>query len=149
MNRKKLRMLIILVLVIVGVVLISGCVYREIGAVKTETQIQIIENITSKEAYALIQKNKENPHFVIFDVRIAKEFANEHIENAVNLDYYSEIFKDKIGNLDKNKMYLIYCKSGNCSGNALNIMKELDFMKVYNILGGINEWKEEGLPTTK
>lgn len=149
MNRKKLRMLIILVLVIVGVVLISGCVYREIGAVKTETQIQIIENITSKEAYALIQKNKENPHFVIFDVRIAKEFASEHIENAVNLDYYSEIFKDKIGNLDKNKMYLIYCKSGNYSGNALNIMKELDFMKVYNILGGINEWKEEGLPTTK
>jgi len=51
--------------------------------------------------------------------------------------------------LNKNKIYLIYCRSGRRSENALNMMKELDFREVYNMLGGINSWKAEGLPTTK
>ena len=50
-------------------------------------------SITQKEAYTLILKNKDNPRFVILDVRTPGEFASGRIENAVNLDYYSETFK--------------------------------------------------------
>jgi len=38
--------------------------------------------------------NKEN--FVIIDVRTPEEYANGHIENAINLDYYSKTFKDDL-----------------------------------------------------
>ncbi len=114
-----------------------------------ETPTQITESITPQEAFALIQENQDNPDFVIIDVRTPEEFAEEHIENAINLDYYSKTFRDELNKLDKNKKYLIYCRSGNRSGKALDIMAELNFREVYNILDGIIAWKAEGLPTTK
>jgi len=137
MSLKNLMMWLLSVSLIIGVALAGGCV-----------QAQIIEDITPQEAFTLIQNNQDNPDFVIIDVRTPQEFAEEHIENAINMDYYSETFRDELNNLDKNKTYLVYCRSGKRSGNALDIMKELNFREAYNI-GGIIEWKAAGLPTTK
>ena len=82
-------------------------------------------------------------------MRTPEEFGEGHIENATNIDFYSETFRDELDNLDKNKTYLIYCRSGGRSGKALDIMAELNFKEVYNILGGINQWKSEEFPTVK
>jgi len=149
MNPKNLIISVFLGALIIGVLLMSTCIQTETNTAKSETQIQIIENITPEEAYILIQENKDNPNFVILDVRTPEEFLGEYIENAVNLDYYSDTFRNDLDKLDKNKTYLIYCRSGRRSENALNIMKELDFREVYNMLGGIIKWKSEGLLTTK
>ncbi len=149
MNMKKLGMLALLGSLILSFVLINGCIHHEDNTTKPETETQIIEDLTAKEAYALIQEHKDNPNFVILDVRTPEEFLAEHIEDAVNLDYHSNTFKNELDKLDKNKTYLIYCRSGHRSGNALNIMKGLDFRETYNILGGIIKWKAEGFPTTK
>jgi len=46
--------------------------------------------------------------------------------------------------LDKNKTYLIYCRTGHRSGIAKSIFKQLGFREVENMVGGINRWKEEG-----
>ena len=143
MAKKSLRNLTMLVLsvsLVIGAVLASGCVGKE-------TPTQTIGNITPQEAFALIQENQDNPNFVIIDVRTPEEFANEHLKNAINLDYRCETFEDELNKLDKNKTYLIYCRSGRRSGNALDIMAELNFREVYNMLDGINGWKAEGLPT--
>lgn len=145
-NKKSLSRLLLAPLVI-GLLLASLCLHLETGTASSKTQI--IENITPKEAYTLILKNKDNPDFVILDVRTPREFANGHIENALNLDYYSETFKDDLNSLEKNKTYLIYCRSGRRSGKALDMMKELNFSRAYNMLGGITQWKTEGLSTTK
>ena len=147
-NKKSVLRLLLAPLVI-GLLLTSVCLHLETGTASPETQTQIIKNITPKEAYTLILKNKDNPGFVILDVRTPGEFANGRIENAVNLDYYSQTFKNDLNKLDKDKTYLIYCRTGSRSGKALDIMKELKFGKVYNMLGGITQWKTEGLPTTK
>lgn len=149
MNLKKLMILVFLVALISGVVLTGVYIKTKINTVKSETQTQIIENITPEETYILIQGNEDNLNFVILDVRTPEEFLGEHIENGVNLDYYSDTFRNDLDKLDKNKTYLIYCRSGSRSENALNIMKELDFREVYNMSGGIIKWKSEGLPTTK
>ena len=144
-NKKSLSRLLLAPLVI-GLLLASLCLHLA-GTASSKTQI--IENITPKEAYTLILTNKDNPDFVILDVRTPGEFANGHIKNALNLDYYSETFKDDLNSLDKNKTYLIYCRSGRRSGKVLDMMKELNFSGVYNMLGGITQWKTEGLSTTK
>jgi rhodanese-related sulfurtransferase len=149
MNPKNLMISVFLGALIIGVLLTSACIQTETNTTKSETQIQIIENITPEGAYILIKENKDNPNFAILDVRTPEEFLGEYIENAVNLDYYSDTFRNDLDKLDKNKTYLIYCRSGRRSENALNIMKELDFREVYNMLGGIIKWKSEGLPTTK
>jgi len=138
---------LLLVLLVAGIVLTGGC--AEIATPEQETPTQIIENVTPQEAFTLIQNNQNNPDFVIVDVRTPEEFAEEHIENAINVDFRSEAFRDELNKLDKNKTYLIYCRSGARSGKALNIMEELNFREVYNISGGIIEWKAEGLPITK
>ena len=144
MSLKNLMMLVLSVSLVIGVALMGGCAPSEV-----ETPTQIIENITPQEASTLIQNNQNNPDFVIIDVRTSEELADGHIENAINIDYYSETFRDELNNLDKSKTYLIYCRSGNRSAKALNRMAELNFREVYNILEGIVRWKAEGLPTTK
>ena len=147
MNKKNLGMLVLLGVLLIGAVLINGCIPED--TVPVEEPKAQIENISPGAAYGLIQENKNNPDFVILDVRTSGEFASGHIENAINLDYYSATFRDDLDKLDKDKTYVIYCHSGGRSGNALKIMEELGFMKVYNILGGISAWKAEGLPITK
>ena len=147
MGLKNLIVLTLSVSLIVGVTLIAGCVRDETATLETSTQV--IEDITPPEAFTLIQNNQNNTDFVIIDVRTRQELADGHIENVINIDFYSETFRDELNNLDKNKKYLIYCRSGNRSGSALDIMAELNFEEVYNILGGILSWEAEGLPTVK
>jgi len=140
MRLKDFMVLALSVLLVIGVTLTGGCVLDETAT---------IEDITPQEAFTLIQNNQNNPDFVIIDVRTPAEFAEEHIENATNINFYSETFRDTFNTLDKDKTYLIYCQVGGRSGSALDIMAELNFKEAYNILGGINLWKTEGLPTVK
>ena len=80
---------------------------------------------------------------------MAAKFDTEHIEGAVNLDFYSESFRDDLDTLDTEKTYLIYCRTDRRTGESLSIMRELGFVEVYNMDGGINSWKAEGFPTVK
>ena len=52
-------------------------------------------------------------------------------------------FIEKLNNLDKSKNYYVYCRSGNRSGQAAQLMGQLGFDEVYNLLGGMNEWDGE------
>ncbi len=140
MGLKNFIVLTLSVSLIIGVTLIAGCVRDETATIK---------DITPQEASTLIQNNQNNPDFVIIDVRTREELSGGHIENATNIDFYSETFRDMLNNLDKNKTYLIYCRSGARSGSTLDIMDELNFEEVYNILGGIIAWTAEGLPIIK
>ncbi len=147
MSLKNFTVLALSVSLVIGVTLTGGCVRDETATPETPTQI--IEDITPQEAFTLIQNNQNNPDFVIIDVRTPEEFVAEYIENATNIDFYSEAFQDTLNTLDKNKTYLIYCRSGARSGSTLDIMDELNFEEVYNILGGMLQWKLEELPTVK
>jgi len=113
-----------------------------------QTQKKIIKNITSEQGYELIIKNTENPNFAILDVRTAQEFEKGHIKSAINIDYLSETFKDKLSELDKKNTYVIHCRSGGRSTKALKLFDELGFEEVYN-MGGIAQWEQSGYPTVK
>ena len=137
---KNLMVLVFSVSLLIGVTLLVGCVRDEATT---------INDITPQEAFSLMQDNMNNPDFVIIDVRTREKFSTERIENATNIDFYSETLRDILNNLDKNKKYLIYCRSGARSGSTLDMMAELNFNEAYNISGGINRWKSEGFPTVK
>jgi len=113
---------------------------------QTNDDTQKIKNITIEEAQTLIEKNKDN--LIILDVRTSEEYSREHIEDAINIDFYSETFREDLNKLDKDKTYIVHCQIGGRSAKALNTMKELGFKEAYN-MGGITQWKENGLPTTK
>ena len=144
MKQKSLLKLIALsLLVIMGATLTGSC------AEKAEIQTQIIEDITAQEAFKLIQENKNNPDFIIVDVRTPAEFIDGHIEDALNVDFNSGSFESEISKLDRAKKYLIHCRSGVRSRGALDIMVELNFREVYHLYEGIIGWDKEGYPTIK
>ncbi len=102
-----------------------------------------------EEAFVLMEDYRYDDNFVIMDVRTPEEYADGHIEKAINLDYHSTTFEDELDKLDKDNIYLIYCQTSRRSGLALDIMAELGFREVYNMLGGIEEWEAAKLPTAK
>jgi rhodanese-related sulfurtransferase len=107
---------------------------------------QIIGDITTIEAHDMIYAAPSNPGLFVLDVRTQAEYADGHIEDAVNLDYYSATFTQSLNNLDKTRTYIVYCRSGVRSSYALNIMKNLGFREAYNMLGGILQWIDDGFP---
>ena len=109
---------------------------------------QVIEDITAQEGFALIQENEGNPDFIIVDVRTPEEFVNGHLEDAINLNINSEDFLDELQELDKDKTYLIYCRSGSRSAQAVAVMEELGYKEVYD-MGGIMDWTAEGFHIVK
>lgn len=77
---------------------------------------------------------------VLLDVRTEAEVSQGKIEGALVIDFRSPEFKSEITKLDKDKKYLVYCRSGNRSGQAMKMMNSLGFSEVYNLSGGYMNW---------
>jgi rhodanese-related sulfurtransferase len=103
------------------------------------------ESLKPQEVFKLI-KNQENDNFVILDVRAPWEYSKEHIDGAKNLDFTDPDFEKKLSEIDKEKTYFIYCKFGIRGEKVMNLMRNSGFAHVYNILGGLEEWKKQNLP---
>jgi rhodanese-related sulfurtransferase len=81
-----------------------------------------------------------NGNSIVIDVRTPEEFNEGHIKNAININFYDTNFKNQLNNLDKDKKYLIYCRSGARSSKTLDIMRNLEFNEVYDLERGIIVW---------
>jgi len=107
---------------------------------------QKVEKTNLKTVWVLeFKKELAKNDWVLIDLRTSEEVANWVIPWAkLNLDYYSTNFKDKLNLLDKNKKYLIYCRSGHRSGNTFELMKKLGFKNVINLewwmISWVNAW---------
>jgi len=108
-----------------------------------------IENVGAETFAGIIELNKSNPNVVILDIRTPAEFRAGHIAGAVMLDFYSSTFARDFKNLDRSKTYLVYCRSGNRSGQLMRAITNLGFKKVYNLESGIKDWLGKGYPLKK
>ena len=89
------------------------------------------KNLTVEEVIILLDAN---PDIIVIDVRTPDEIAQTGaIENSINIDFKSSDFKEKISALDKDKEYILFCKSGNRSGQASKIMAEMGFSNINNL----------------
>ena len=83
---------------------------------------------------------------VVLDVRTASEFAEEHLERAINIDYHQSDFVEKAkATLPLDKKIAIYCRSGRRSAGAAGKLSEEGY-KLVNLKGGIIAWKEANMP---
>jgi rhodanese-related sulfurtransferase len=97
----------------------------------------MIRSISIQEADSLIEKNRNDSGFIILDIRTPMEYAGGAFDGAINIDFYQPDFASRIEALDKNKTYLIYCRSGNRSKAALGLMDKMGFSDVYELSEGI------------
>jgi len=109
---------------------------------------QFYLDLSPQECFDLIQENSDNDRFTILDVRTKGEYDPEHIEDAYNRDFYAADFREQLDSLDKSRVYLLYCRSGNRSGQTLDLAEELAFDTVFNMIGGITQWNLDGYPVT-
>jgi rhodanese-related sulfurtransferase len=103
--------------------------------------------ISPQDALKLIEEM--GPEITILDIRPKEEYEMEHIPGSVNLDYDGHHFQEKVEKLDKEKKYIIYCKSGVRGGYFLGKMRDSGFHIAFNILGGFVGWKVSKLPLQK
>ena len=75
---------------------------------------------------------------IVIDVRTPEEFTSGHLTGAVNINWESEEFMQAIDVLDKAAHYVVYCRSGNRAGKALDMMTSMGFTNVQN-LGSVDE----------
>ena len=64
---------------------------------------------------------------IILDVRTPAEVAEGHLKGALFVDFMADDFREKVVELDKSADYIVHCRSGNRSGQAVIIMAELGF----------------------
>jgi rhodanese-related sulfurtransferase len=98
--------------------------------------------VTVAEAQALIDANVA---LVIVDVRTSEEYVSGHLENAILLPV-SEL-ADRLDELSTEDDLLIYCRTGNRSTTAMNILAANGFTQLFHMLGGITAWTAAGYPT--
>lgn len=91
------------------------------------------------------QKIKATSQPQILDVRTPKEFSDQHLDNAVNINWNSEEFDKKVAELDQSKPVFVYCLSGGRSSKAAGKLAELGFKEIYEMDGGIVKWNASGL----
>ena len=83
----------------------------------------------------------------VLDVRKAIEFKTGHLKNALQADWTNkDQFFERIKYVDKDRPVYIYCLAGGRSAAAASWMRENGFKKVVELSGGINAWKNAGLP---
>ena len=97
-----------------------------------------MKEITPSELKAMIDRNEK---FQIIDVREQYEIDLCNI-GGTNINLYDIL--DRKMEIDKNKKFIIYCRSGKRSATAINILeKDSEFSNLYNLKGGINQWAKE------
>ncbi len=144
---KKILILIFLVW------LLSSCwntnLVNNINNNKNIIESKVINNLKTVWPSEFKKELAKND-WVLIDLRTFEEVSNWVIPWVkLNLDYYSTNFKEELNSLDKNKKYLIYCRSGHRSGNTFELMKKLWFKNVINLNWWINNWIKNWLNIEK
>lgn len=123
-------------------------------SVEEPTAVAAGEASAETQAFGLVSPGEAatlatDPGVTVVDVRTPEEFADGHLENALLIDFYDDAFADQLAELDPDGTYLLYCRSGNRSGQAAEMMAELGFDQVYDVDGGVIEWQRQGQPLVR
>ncbi len=84
------------------------------------------------DAGAAVSLLDERDDLTVIDVRTPEEFAAGHLAGAELVDIYEPAFTDEIDGLDRDASYVLYCRTGNRSGQAAALMEDLGFAEVYD-----------------
>lgn len=109
-----------------------------------ETRSEQIRVVTAEEMQNILDLEEVQ----LIDVRTPEEFNDGHIKNAQNINFYSDTFEEDIFKLDKSKPVILYCKSGRRSAACSEKLVEAGFVKIYDLKGGITQWKHQDFQIT-
>ena len=84
----------------------------------------------AKQAWPMIEQGA-----LLIDVRTAEEFAQGHVDGALNIPYQeTDKLMSAIGT-DKTRPVVVYCRSGNRSGKAKVVLETKGYTNIFNATG--------------
>jgi rhodanese-related sulfurtransferase len=104
-----------------------------------------VKHVDAAEAAKLVAAKK----VTVLDVRTAEEFADGHIEGAVNADFTGKDFAKQAAAVDKATPVLVHCAAGGRSTRSLPQLEALGFKILYHLDGGLGAWTDAGKPVVK
>ena len=103
-----------------------------------------ISNLVSANDFNQMISNDKSA--IIIDVRTPEEFNKGHLRNSLNVNWFDENFDENLKIFNKDLPVLVYCLSGGRSSQANEKIQSLGFKNVYELDGGILEWRKNKLP---
>ncbi|MGE4420875.1 MAG: rhodanese-like domain-containing protein [Pseudodesulfovibrio sp.] len=130
------------IVLILAALSVAFFVYRQFGQAEPE-------GVTAVSAVQAQADLAADPDIRVLDIRTPAEFAEGHVRGALNIDFLSADFAERLGKLDRDAAYLVYCRSGNRSARAMKVFGRLGFSRVLHMSKGIRDWQGQGLPLVK
>ena len=129
-----MRKIVFIILIIASLLMIS-CSNSDQNVDENEMEGKVIM-ISPEEAKDNLDEDSE---IILLDVRTLSEYESGHIEDAVllPLDQVNEKASEVIPDLEK--IYYVYCRSGNRSATAAQLLVDMGYENIYD-LGGIIDW---------
>jgi Rhodanese-related sulfurtransferase len=134
------KFIIVTILCLSALLVISSCAAKDDEVSQVEDGVTtVFEKIDSDRAIELMAELSD---YRLVDVRTQEEFDEGHIKGAelMPLDQLESLASDQLN--DKDQVLIVYCRSGNRSGQASDLLKALGYTHVYD-LGGIINWTGE------
>lgn len=123
--------------------IIMGIFTMLFGSCQASQKIETVDSATFKERISGASEVQ------LLDVRTAEEFAEGHLESAINIDVHAMDFTQKVSEqLDKNRSIYLYCRSGKRSMMAAKALEKKGY-SIVNLKGGILGWLDAGYPISK
>lgn len=115
--------------------LLTGC-----GTTAQEGTAMEYQRITAEEAKVMMDEQKNE---IVLDVREQDEYEKGHIPGAILLPVGMIDEDTAMGTIPgQDTTVLVYCRSGNRSKTASNMLTNLGYTQVYEF-GGIRDWPYE------
>ncbi len=123
--------------------IIMGIFAMLFGSCQSSQKIETVDSATFKERISGASEVQ------LLDVRTAEEFAEGHLESAINIDVQGPSFTKKVSErLDKSQPIYLYCRSGKRSMMAAKELEKEGY-SIVNLKDGILGWLDAGYPVLK
>jgi rhodanese-related sulfurtransferase len=139
-NKSSKLPIVILAVAVLGIIAVSVLLSSDLGGSPT-SQVAEASQLISPKDYE--QEFGESTAHLLIDVRTPEEFDSGHIQDAINISV--ESLPDRLKEVPGDLPIIVYCRSGNRSATAAQILVSEGYQPVYD-LGGIQTWVAEGLP---
>ena len=102
-------------------------------------------SLTPQEVVTLINRDSA----LVIDLRDTKEFQTGHIVDALNIPFSA--LAERLPELTAHKLrpIVLICRMGQHAGAAGTTLQKAGFAQVARLSGGMTEWQNSNLPTTK
>ena len=92
--------------------------------------------------------SRQEPGFVLLDVRAPDAYANGHVRRAVNLPH-RRITESNVAGYPPGTIFVVYCTGPHCNGADKAAVRLARLGRpVKKMIGGIEGWKDEGFELT-